>query len=252
MELINGILNWYSEYSGTGIFMVLFFVALIFVALLDDNRSNRTVLLYGSVILMLIIFCPATYYIYSKYVDAGTYWRFFWLIPVGIGLAYVGTKLIGKSAVTGLLMIGVVLILGGTYVYNSRMDYKPSENLYQLPNEVIEISDYLESRNLPEIRCAVSPELLTYIRQYDVNIVMPYGREQLDSRWSEKSGFFELMLSGTINYEAIGEKCLYNQTRFIVVNNQKTALNNPQNCGFEYIMSSGAFSLYEYTRLNAE
>lgn len=246
MELMNGILNCYSEYSGTGIFTVLFFVALIYVALIDKNRSNRTVLLYGSVILIIIIFFPATYYFYTKYVDAGTYWRFFWLMPVGVGLSYVATKLADENKITGLLMIAIIFVLGGTYVYSSRADYIKAKNAYQIPQEVIEIADYLESRELEEIRCAVTPELLTYMRQYDVNIIMPYGREQLDPKWSAPSGFFELMLSGNINYEAIGEKCLYNNTRFIVVNNQKLALNDPGRCGFEFIMTTGPFDLYEY------
>lgn len=249
MDLISGIFNWYSEYSGSGILTVLFFVVLIYIALEDENRSNRTVLLYGTVILMLIIFFPGTYYIYTKYVDAGTYWRFFWLIPMGIGLAYAGAKLTEKHALAGGLMVMVVLMLGGSFIYNSRVSFRIAENLYQLPGEVIDIADYLESRELEEIRCAVSPELLTYIRQYDVNIIMPYGREQLDSRWSEKSGFFMLMADANINPAKLAEKCLYNHTQFIVVNNEKALLNRPENCGFKKVYTSGSFDVYEYMEL---
>lgn len=249
MSIINHIFNAYSAYSGTGILTVLFFVALIYVALKEQSRSNRTILLYGTVILMAVIFCPLTYYIYYSYVDATTYWRFFWLVPIGVGLAYVGTQIADRHRITGMLMATVVLILGGTFVYTSREDFRLAENPYQIPDAVIEMSDYMEAKGLDEIRVAVTPELLTYIRQYDVNLTMPYGREQLDPGWGEPVGFFQLMLSGYVDYEAIAEKCMYNATRFIIVNDEKQALNNPEDAGFKYCMTSGAFSLYEFTEL---
>lgn len=249
-DLFSGIFKWYSDYSGTGILMVLYFVALIYLALKDENRSNRTILLVGSIVLIMIIFLPVTYFLYTKYVDSGTYWRMFWLIPSTAGLAYVGAHLINEHRVTGLFMIFGTLLLGGAFVYTSKPEMRIAENAYQIPDSVIEISDYLESRELDEIRVAVSPELLIYIRQYDVNLIMPYGREQLDPRWSEASGFFQLMLEPAIDFEEIAKKCLYNQTRFIVVNNEKMQKNNPAHNDFEYIMTSGSFDLYEYKALD--
>lgn len=252
MDIISGIFKFYSDYSGSGVLTVLFFVALIFVALSETNRSNRTILLYGSISLLVIIFCPLTYYVYMRYVDVNTYWRFFWLIPVGIGLAYVGTRIASTHPQTGLIMMAVVFILGGSFCYTSLPQFRKADNLYQIPEEVIAVADYIREGNSngEDAKVAVGPEMLPYIRQYDTSIVMPYGREQLDEKGCIPSGFYQLMASAAINYAAIGEKCLYNNTRYIVVNNQKSALNDPGRCGFKRVFTAGTFDVYEYTELN--
>ena len=114
-QLIGEIFEQYSRYTGTGVFMVLFFVGLVFLAVTenDKEKAGYTVLLHGSVWMALIIFIPLLYVVYTRLVDAGTYWRFFWLIPMGIGLAYVGTELINDHRVMGFLLIVLVLLLGG-------------------------------------------------------------------------------------------------------------------------------------------
>ena len=79
MELMSEIFDHYSRYTGTGIFMVLFFVSLVYLGIHEKNEKNRIVLLYGSVAVMITIFIPLVYYLYRRFVERfsgdSTYWR---------------------------------------------------------------------------------------------------------------------------------------------------------------------------------
>ena len=105
MTLLGKIFGYYSQYTGMSILMSLFFVALAYVALKDKNRNNKTIILYGTVGILLLIFNPLLYYVYSTYVDAGSYWRVFWILPMAIGIAYVGAELVKDHRITGFLLL---------------------------------------------------------------------------------------------------------------------------------------------------
>ena len=249
---LSEILAYYSAYTGAGILMVLFLVGLVYIALREKNRSNRTILLYGTVGLILVIVFPWFYHLYVTYVDETTYWRMWWIVPVGLGLAYVGTELINEHRGTGLLLATFILLLGGRFVYTSNEQFETSDNLLQIPMEVVEIADYLEDYEEEIVYVAVPPEMLTTIRQYDVNIRMPYGREQLDPNWGGHSGFYELMLENTLDFAALAEKCTYNYTRYLVVDGQKTFLNEPADNDFSFLTQVGKYRVYEYMGVDWE
>lgn len=245
MELVQGILNAYSTYTGLGILNVLFFVGLVYVALVDSNRTNRTILLYGSAILVLIIFCPLTFYLYDKFVDVGTYWRLWWMVPAGIGLAYVGTKVVDNHRITGFCLALFILFLGGNLVYTADLEYRIADNVYQIPDEAIDIADFLEEYEEDTVRVALPTELLTYVRQYDPYIALPYGREQYGGPWGTTSGFYIEMNLEQLDFEKIAEKCVYNNTKYIVVSRSKGHVNEPIDSGFIYLTSYGEYDIYE-------
>lgn len=249
MGVLEEIFGLYSAYTGESILMVLFYVSLIYVAVEGKSRGTKTVILYGSAILTIVVFCPLTYLVYTKFVDVGTYWRMFWVIPVGIGLAFAGTKLINEHRVSGFILALFILLLGGRVVYSIKSSFDVASNAYQLKPEVIDIADYLESKDINGYKVAVDPSLLEEIRQYDVNIKMPYGREQYDPSWGQKSGFFEAMKADSLDYEVLSKKCLYNTTRFIVVDGTKNNANAPEDSGFEFRVEYGDYRIYEYMGL---
>lgn len=246
MRYLTNIFELYAKYTGESVLMVLFFVSLIYVALQGRSRSTKTVLLYGTVALSIVIFCPLTYYVYSRFVDDGTYWRVFWMIPVGIGLAFSGTKLINEHRASGFLLALFILVLGGRIVYSLKSDFRLAPNPYQLSDDVIDIADYLEEEGISGVKVAVAPELLSQIRQYDVNIMMPYGREQYEKGWGTHSGFFEQMQLPTVDFEILAEKCRQNTTKFIVINKDKKYANEPEQYGFIYKRDIGDYNIYEF------
>lgn len=249
MQIFAEIFDQYSKYTGVGIFMVLFLAAVVYLGISEKNEHIRSVLIYGSITMFIVIFIPFVYILYTKFVDVGTYWRMFWLIPVGIGLAYVGTRLVSSHRIAGLLLILFVLLLGGRYVYISDPFFKPAENMYQLDQVTIELCDYLNTLEEGYINVAVPAELLTQIRIYDHRLFMPYGREQLDPNWGNPSGFFMAMNAETVNFETLSVKCAVNGTNYIVVAESKEHDDDYVENDFTYMGKVRAYDIYRYDGL---
>ena len=246
IKMIPEIFEIYAAYSGESILLALYFVSMVYMALNTVNRSTRTVLLYGSTVFTCLVFFPVVYFLYTNYVDKDTYWRLFWILPVTICLAFSGTKLINEHRMTGLLLAVFILILGGRLVYLGKSEFKFADNPYQIPSEVIEVADYLETQDIQNVKVAVPFEMLDKIRVYDINIKMPYGREQYEQGWGETSGFYQLMIADVLDYEALASKCEYNTTGFIVVNSMKPVANKPEDYGFELCHTVQNYNIYEY------
>lgn len=240
----------YSRYTGTGIFMVLFFVCLVVIAISDKNYSNRTVLLFGSLFTLILIFFPGMYYLYTRFVDVNTYWRMWWLVPMGIGLAYVGTNLIKDHRITGFLLAFFIFILGGRLVYTSNPFFGKAANPYKIDGTVMSLCDYLDKVEEDDIVVAVAPELLTIVRQYDPYLYMPYGREQLDINWGNNWGysnkFYEVMCDDNVDFSKLREQCGAFDTKYLIINNLKTYINSPEEYGFKYHVTMGNYDIYSY------
>ena len=246
-HIFGEIFEQYARYTGSGVFMVLFFAGIVYMTVSDKKRDRaaNTVLVHGSIWMAVVIFMPLLYILYTSAIEAGTYWRFFWLMPVGIGLAYVGTELIKDHLVMGFMMIGLMLILGGKFVYTSDYSFVKAENPYHLPQEVIDIDNIIEAHNQPEKKAAFPIELLIYVRQYDIDIKMPYGREQLDPSWvEEENRFFTEMLYDWYDFYSIKQLCLETGTDYFVLNTGRQFLNNPVDYGFLKIGEVGYYEIY--------
>ena len=69
-----------------------------------------------------------------------------------------------------------IIVVSGSLVYINRY-MSPAENLYHIPQNVIDICDVIEpAEGEPRVRAAFPSELVHFVRQYDTNILMPYGR----------------------------------------------------------------------------
>lgn len=242
----------YSKYTGSGILMILFFVSIIYVGLKDKNRSNVSMLFFGSIALVLLIMVPFVHGFYVKHVDPTTYWRFWWTVPIAIGLSYVGALLFEKHRETGLVLSLVVLILGGRFVYTTQWNFKPAENPYKLPQEVIEVADFLGEVEEEQVFAAVCPALLEDIRQYDEDIILAFGREQLDPSWHGYdeviSPFFEQMMSATPDFEALQISCMITDTEYIVFPAGLRYLNHPGEYGFTLLTNTGTYEIFHFEK----
>lgn len=243
------IFRLYSQYTGTGILMVLFFTTLVVMALNEKNQSTRTIILYGSISISALIFFPPFFYLYDHYVDSYTYWRMWWLIPTGIGFAYVGTQLMQKHRWSGFLLVVIILMLGGEWVYSGSLkEVSVATNYYQLPQEVVDTVDFLdEYEDNRFIYAAFSPELLPYVKQYNINVHMPYGRDMMDPNAMQQSQFFLLMAADTVDFSALEQHCLTELTRYLVVDNRKAFATEPEDYNFVKIATFGNYDVYDYT-----
>ena len=112
------IMETFKDYGGTGYYTILFVLSLIYLGFTEEDKRVKTILVYIPAIMLLLFFIPVFYILYNN-LDAGTYYRILWLMPMTVVIAYAGCKAIGHHVKVGVLLGCLVLIISGTYVYNS-------------------------------------------------------------------------------------------------------------------------------------
>ena len=167
--------------SGTGYF-VLWLLAVLYI-LIKGGRRDRELFLPGAAVLIATVFNPVVPLILDKIFDVSSeYYRLFWIAPVIILVPYVMTELIvnakntGEKAVTCVL-VTAVLLLGGNFVYAG--GFKTAENIYKVPDELIEISRIIHSDSDSEYTKAFFEyEYNMEIRQLDPKMLLCIDREE--------------------------------------------------------------------------
>lgn len=240
----------YSLYTGSGIMMILFFVCLIYIGLKDKNRSNTSVLFFGSIILVFCMFLPPLYWLYVNYVDGNTFWRMWWMAPVSVTLSYVGTKLFEKHRSAGLILSVVVILLGGGFSYAYQRGFEVAKNPYQLSENIIAVADYLEEIDEDGVIMATVPhDMVSQIRQYKTNIVLAYGREQLDPAWKDnlyQNEYFQAFNRVDLSFESLMPYASYYGVEYIVLPMDLNPVDTPRDGEFTFLANVGGYSIFQY------
>ncbi len=192
------VLQIFKEYSGTGYYSILFLASLIYLWYTEEDKRLRYMLVYIPGVIQLLFFVPYFYMLYNK-LDAGTYYRILWLLPMTVVIAYSACRVLGRHTRAGLILAVLLLLLSGTCVYQSS-NLSKAENLYHLPQETIDICDMIRpAKGAERVWAAFPPEEVHYVRQYTTTIQMPFGRDNLVEEWgNEKHPLFLLYQQETI------------------------------------------------------
>lgn len=183
----------FKEYTGLRFMMVLYLVSLIYLMIREENKTIKTIFGYMPIAVLILFFIP----LFRKGfvgigLDRETYYRVLWLMPMGITTAYALCHLFSKHKRIGLAVSTVLVILCGTLVYRSQYISK-AENLYHIPDTVIKICDFIMEGEEDQVMGAFPSELVHFIRQYNADIRMPYGRESLVPTWDYYNAVYEAM-----------------------------------------------------------
>ena len=192
---------------------------------------------------MVLFICPVTYWLYGILgLDQETYYRIIWMIPVGFITVYAIVKLVADKwwmRIAGALIAVVLFALTGEFVYDSPSFFE-SENIYGLPQQTIDIVDYIKSVDDHE-KIAVFPsaDLVTTIRQYDANIMIPFGRDvyamSAQGIVYELPFYNEYELSEKLNFKRLLEYSEGYNVEYYVIHKARLLEDDPIAAGFEYI-----------------
>lgn len=162
-------------YFGDSIIGILFLVAMLYFwkhASNTEKKVSSMVVVTG----VLVVFNPVSYYIVVKLGENEAYYRFLWMCPCLLMVAYLIIKnfshasTVGKKLCMGIICVAVYLYCGGI---NVLLGWTCPENIYQLDNDVVEIADLM--RELSEGQRVVFMDngtLSNNIRQYDANVLI--------------------------------------------------------------------------------
>ena len=146
------IVTIFPKYMGSGFVMIWFLAALIYLFLNENQKPKRVFLVYLPVIMLVLYFNPLFAAVFCRMVGSEIYFRICWLMPIIIVIAYAAVCIQAKLAgIKRLLFTGAAIVLiavSGKLVYSNPL-YGRAENIYHVPQSVVEICDAIVVPGVP-------------------------------------------------------------------------------------------------------
>jgi len=259
-----------SRYNGGTGYMFLYFAALIYILIKGDDKEKK-IFVPMSVLMVATVYNPLFPHILSKFADINSeYYRFFWMTPVVILVPYVLTKLILalinkeiKSRVPVIILVALVIFLSSHSVLKSGISMP--ENIYKIPDELIEISEiihndssaeypkaFLEYAYNMQMRQYDGKMLLTIDREDYLNAVSePYTQEMIDS---DEFPQYRI-LAALIRYQEVDTNKLLEafemtKTEYIVLTTGSTMIPVLEQAGLKEIAVTETHTILKYNLID--
>lgn len=235
----------------------IFFLVTILLIIKSKNIIVKYFYLFPAVLLLLFIVNPICIKIMvaSGFIAANRYVRLYWLFQIGVVIAYACTKLsklasrkyswLGKMTVLCLLTSIVVL---GNYMF-TKENYESATSLYKLPRGTVEVTNIIREdaekngKVMWEVKIAVPPSLCPYIRQYDGDVQLLYGRNiESDLNANEVR---RLMGEPTLNMLGIQFYARKARCDYIVLETERIGSDMPEEHGFQRIDDIYGYAVYK-------
>lgn len=247
-ELINQILNLWSNYWGDSLFSYLLILAAAYLLVFKRKEENVKYVLTYLLIMLFLFFCPLTAAVIQKCIGESVYWRVLWLIPSSPVIALAMTELI-KDHQKNMQMLLVVLCIGivavsGKEVYLAG-NYTRVHNYQQVPDEVAGICELIQADAQGEkFTFASDDDISSYVRVYDPSIYNLIGRNARSTQGRSRKLYYEIN-SPEPDYRIIAtggkkQKCNYLALR-ITADEQKEVLAE---AGYQEIGSIGRYTIF--------
>lgn len=243
----SNVVTLFREYMGTGLIVILFLAALVYLFLKEKRKPMRIIFVYVPILLLLLFFNPLFAALVYDVAGDEIYYRILWLLPMTVVIAFTVVDIWGelqgrKKTVFALAAAGIVMV-SGSFIYSNSF-FSKAENLYHVPQSVVDICDVIEVEGR-EVKAVFPKELLQYVRQYSPVVCMPYGREVLVSRWSQGHELFDLMEQEEINAEELAAMCREYMTVYIVLPEDQKLGGRLEDYEFEWFAQMHGYVIYK-------
>ena len=239
-------------YGGNGVLLLLLVASSIYLVVTEKSIKKKIMLGIIPLLILVGFLLPITKIVYVAAFDEGsdTYYRLLWLIPTYVTIAFAACKLIFSFKKSMYQRIALVVTLAfiavtGSLVYANN-NVKVAENLYHIPQHVIDICDRIAPEDgEPRVRAAFPSELVHFVRQYDTNILLPFGREMVVTQWDYYNPVYEVMEKP----EVIDAKALLEATRetkcsYIILAEDRKIDGDLLDMGLELVENLHGYNIY--------
>lgn len=240
-ENIEIIKKSFTEYKGSGMYLALFFVSLIYIFLKEDKKNIKTFLGYYSIAMLFVILNPLFNKCVNRFININVYWRTFWLLPIGFVISYSAVKIIQERRQKTekyilLFAIICIIIISGKLVY-SKDNFTDENNWYKLPEEAVTVS-YIIGQDNEEFKKVMLPStLVPYIRQIDANIRLAYGRQPI--AYNHHPGL-DALNCGDVEYVCKDSDCNY-----IIFKRETVLTISPEYYGYKMFSQTENYDIYK-------
>lgn len=237
---LNACLHIYQE----GTAFLLLYALCIIVLIIRGSDKEKEIFLPSALVMLITVYNPIVPLVLDKIFDVNSeYYRLFWLSPIVVLVPYIAVKIIiecksrSTKLTTGLLII-VILILSGNFVYKDGFD--AAENIYKIPDELIEISRIIHDDSDSEYTKAFFEyEYNMEIRQYDPKMLLTIDREDYiyavnyayrpeefeEDDYPQKKLLGAFVRNQNVSTEAICQALEQTQTEYIVLSSGQAKID---------------------------
>lgn len=246
---LNYIEEAYTRALGTGLYLGMFILAIIFIVLeFKKEEKSRIKIVFGiySIIILLLNFNPLFANISIRVIGGEVYWRVYWLLPIGFVLAYVFTELIYKmpsklKKVLASVLIAFVIIIGGKWVYTEE-NFEKVGNFYKVPDAVLDVILHVSADDEDYKQLAGPIDFEIYTRQVDGTIILSEGRS-FSGVYGEDSIVTHIFNN---DYANIYKKAMEIGCNYVVLDNStKRTDDDLTNYGFINFYQNDTFTVYK-------
>ena len=238
----------FQKYMGTGLIVLLFLAAIVYLLLKEKNRPKRILFVYCPIIVLFLFFNPLFFGVFAFAAEEEIYFRIMWLLPMAVVLAYsvvkISDELKGKTKGFFLTAALVVIVVSGKLVYSSPL-YSVAENRYHVPQAVVDICDAIEIEGR-EVMAAFPDEFLLYVRQYSATVCMPYGRESVIGYYNELDF---LMQQDEISVEELVPLSRQSMCHYLIFDENTVLLGDMEASGFQVFDKMHGYVIYKDTTM---
>lgn len=238
----------FKLYTGLKFLFVLTLAAFVYLLVAEKNKNIRLLFVYAPVLILALFLFPVSRKLFvAAGLDGETYYRVLWTIPMGMITAYGACKFFARHRRIGLIVTGGLIMLCGDYVYDSTYISK-AENLYHIPDTVISICELIHPEDADEnlqVTVVVPEELTYFIRQYDSDIRMPYGREMVASQWDYYHPIHAAMEeTEVIDLKSLVDACREEYCQYIVLSPTRKTQGDPGELGLVLLAEIDGYRVY--------
>ena len=203
-------------------------------------------MVYVPEVILVLFFFPFTRKLFGLVMEEGdTYYRLLWLVPMAVITCYALVRAAGPHIRVGLVAGCALIMLLGSLVYRNQNVMK-AQNLYHLPQHVIDIVNVIApAEGDRRVRAAFPAELVHFVRQYNTNILLAFGREMVEPQWDYYHPVYQAMEKP----EVIDAKELIEATRaqevtYIILHETRAIDRDLTALGLEEVDTIAGYKIY--------
>lgn len=233
----------FKLYTGLKWLLILPLLAWLYLLFTEKSKALRILLVYAPIIVAALFLFPPSRKAFVALLDGEIYYRVLWTIPMGIIFCYGACRFFAGHRRLGLVVAGALIVGLGSLVYKSPYITK-AENLYHIPDTVIEICDIISPKDSDvRVTAAMPSELIHFVRQYDASINMPFGREMLG--WSYYNAVYEAMeVPEVVEMEKLLEAARAEYCQYIVLAAERQTDKAPEESGLTLLAEIDGYRIY--------
>lgn len=237
------VIQIFQKYMGTGLLMIWFLAALIYLFLSEKRKDRRILFVYVPLILLVLYFNPLFAGAFCMLLGSEIYFRICWLLPISVVIAYTAVcvfeRLKGTKQLIFTVTAAALIIVSGKLVYDNPL-YSRAENVYHVPDSVVHICDAIVVPGR-EVMAAFPREMLLYVRQYSPFVCMPYGREAIQGVPNE---LFYAMEQDAIDLEIVAPLANTEECHYVIFSEEKELIGEPEAYGWELFGQIDGYVIY--------